>query len=355
MSSSITFSRWPVTDLYEGVIGHRSVVDLLESDIASPAHAYLFVGPPGVGKEFVALRFGAGLLVDPDADAEAQARTLRLAMARTHPDLVVVEAEGATSLGVDQAREVVRRASLRPVESQRTVFLFPEAGTMTESAANALLKTLEEPSPRAIFLLVAESEDDFPPTVASRCRTVQMGRVPLPEMVDALVALGVEEEKANGLAVVAGGRPGLALALMTRPEVAGFRKLWLSVPARVTSSPGHSQRLASEILDQLTPLVDDSVSEDLSKEQAQRARRRVEMSLLVSGLEILASWYTDSASMQLGGPIRNSDVELTQLTDVSPRRAVRSAELTLNAVVDLQANLRRELVLTNLFASLGAD
>jgi hypothetical protein len=77
------------------------------------------------------------------------------------------------------------------------------------------------------------------------------------------------------------------------------------------------------------------------------------MSLLVSGLEILASWYADSAALQLGGPIRNSDLDLASLTDVAPRRAVSSAEAVLDAVVDIQANLRRELVLANLFASLG--
>ena len=79
------------------------------------------------------------------------------------------------------------------------------------------------------------------------------------------------------------------------------------------------------------------------------------MSLIVTGLEILASWYADAASLQVGGPIRNTDVDLGHLTDVSPRRAVRSAELALEAVSDIQANLRRELVLTNLFAELGAD
>ena len=78
------------------------------------------------------------------------------------------------------------------------------------------------------------------------------------------------------------------------------------------------------------------------------------MSLLVSGLEILASWYSDSASLQLGGPIRNTDVQLAAFTDVSPRKAVTSAEDVLDAVVDIQSNLRRELVLANLFSSLGS-
>ena len=116
-----------------------------------------------------------------------------------------------------------------------------------------------------------------------------------------------------------------------------------------------SHRLAGEVLEELAPLVDDSVPDDLPKDKAQRARRRAEMSLLVSGLEILASWYSDSASLQLGGPIRNSDLDLASLTEVSPRRAVSSAEAVLDAVVDIQGNLRRELVLANLFSELGSD
>jgi hypothetical protein len=339
-----------MTDLFADVIGHEGVVDLVRSELEHPAQAYLFVGPQSVGKEFVALRFATGLL-----GGATDERTRRLALMRAHPDLTVLEPEGATSLGVDQAREVVARASLAPVEAPRTVFFFPDAGSMTEQAANALLKTLEEPTSQTVFLLVAESEDDFPPTVASRCRSVHMGRVPLPELAVSLVERGLSEEAAEGVAVVSGGRPGLALALMSQPEVARFRQMWLSIPSQVTPHPGDGQRLAMEVLAELAPLVDQSVPDDMPKDKAQRARRRSEMSLLVSGLEILASWYSDSASLQLGGPIRNSDLDLAAFTDVAPRRAVSSAEAILDAVVDIQANLRRELVLANLFSSLGSE
>ena len=331
---------------FSGIIGHDRVIELLDTELEHPAQAYLFVGPSSVGKAAVASRFAAALLTGEGAQ--------RKAMAGTHPDLIVVEPEGAVSLGVDQAREVVRKASLAPIESERMVFLFPEAGSMTEQAANSLLKTLEEPSPSAVFILVAESEEDLPMTVASRCRSIQLGRVPSSQVIDALIARGLPADTAEGLALVSGGRPGLALALMTRPEVARFRDLWLSVPGQVTPHPGDGQRLATSILDELAPLVQEAIPEEASKERAQRARRRVEMSLIISGLEILASWYTDAAALQMGAPIRNRDLDLTALTDVSPRRAVQCAEMALDAVVDIQANLRRELVLANLFAGLGS-
>lgn len=339
-----------MTDLFSDMIGHGSVIELLRSELDHPAQAYLLVGPQSVGKEALAVRFAAGLLGGVSDD-----RARRLALERAHPDLRVLEPEGATSLGVDQAREVVSRASLTPVEAPRSVFLFPDAGAMTEQAANALLKTLEEPSAQVVFLLVAESEDEFPPTVASRCRTIHVGRVPQPELVGALMDRGLDEDAANGVAVVSGGRPGLALALMSQPEVARFREMWLAIPSKVTPHPGDGQRLATVVLEELAPLVEDSVPDDLPKDKAQRARRRAEMSLLVSGLEILASWYSDSASLQLGGPIRNSDLDLASFTDVAPRRAVTSAEAILDAVVDIQSNLRRELVLANLFSELGSE
>jgi hypothetical protein len=174
-------------------------------------------------------------------------------------------------------------------------------------------------------------------------------------VVAALVERGLGEAEAEGVAMVSGGRPGLALALMSQPEVARFREMWLSIPGHVTPRPGDGQRLAMGVLAELAPLVEQSVPEDVPKDKAQRARRRAEMSLLVSGLEILASWYSDAASLQLGGPIRNSDLDLAAFTDVAPRRAVSSAEKVLDAVVDIQANLRRELVLTNLFSSLGSE
>jgi DNA polymerase-3 subunit delta' len=344
-----------VSGLFDDVIGHERVVELLESELASPSQAYLFVGPSSIGKSMMAVRFAAGLLDPPEGSEEARDRSMRLALAQSHPDLVVVEPQGVASIGVDQAREVVRKASMAPVEGARTVFLIPEAGTLTEQAANALLKTLEEPGATVVFLLVAESEDQFPATIASRCRVVRMGRVPDEVLTEALVARGLEPARAGGLAVVSAGRPGLALALMTRPEVASFREFWLSIPAKVTARPGDAQRLAGLVLEEIAPLVDDSVPGGLDKDATQRHKRRIEMSLLVTGLEILASWYADAASLQVGGPIRNTDVDLNHFTDVSPRKAVHGAELALAAVVDIQANLRRELVLTNLFAELGAD
>lgn len=339
-----------MTGWFEGVVGHRRVIDLLEREVLEPANAYLFVGAASVGKATVARHFATALLC-PTGDPTCN--ICRRARSGNHADLVPVRPEGKTTLGVEQARAVVSQAAMSPVEGERKVFLFEEAGLMTEQAANALLKTLEEPTPTTVFILVAESEDELPPTVASRCRTVHFGRVPERELVDSLTGAGVEDETAAGLARVAGGRPGLAMSLVNSPQAVEFRALWLSIPARVTARPGDAQRLAEEVLEAMAPMVAETVGDEEVKERKERAQRRAELALLTSGLEILASWYADSASLQHGGPVRNTDVPLAELTDVAPAKAVENAEAVLDAAVDLTLNLRRQLLLANLFARLA--
>jgi len=331
----------------EGIIGHARVLDLLEQEVAAPAGAYLFVGASGVGKSKVARAFAAAL-VCPDAGAhDGECRVCRMVGAGTYPDVVLIAPEERQSIGVDQARITIQKAMLRPVEAERKVFLLEEAGSMTEQAANSLLKTLEEPTATTVFLLVTESEDDLPITVASRCRTVHFGRVDETELSAALVAAGMDPAQADALARTSGGRPGLALSLASNEEVAGFRSMWLAIPARVTDRPGECFVLAQEMLDKADELIGDDAENAAQK-------RRARQQLLVTGLEILATWYADAASIQLGGPIRNRDLAAADLTAISPRRAVRNAERILDAVTDLRANLRPQLLLTSLFASLGS-
>ncbi|HAX81566.1 MAG TPA: DNA polymerase III subunit delta', partial [Actinobacteria bacterium] len=124
---------------FEGIVGHEHVLELLAAEAVRPAHAYLFVGPGSVGKAAVARRFAAQLLCQDDPGCR------RRVLADLHPDLILVEPDGRTGLGVERARETVARAVLTPVEADHKVFLFEDAGAMNEEAANALLKTLEEP------------------------------------------------------------------------------------------------------------------------------------------------------------------------------------------------------------------
>ncbi len=347
----------------EGIIGHRATIETLQREAPAPNHTYLFVGPPNVGKATVAVAFAAELVGVSEASRD---RVMR----HSHPDVVVLGPEGRSSLGVDQARSAIRTAGLRPVEADRKVIIFDDASLMTEAAANALLKTLEEPPPDTVFIVVVSSEDDLPATVASRSRIIRFSRVSQALIVAALIDRGVDEEQATITARITGGSPGLALDLATNPDIKEFRRRWLSVPGEVSSRTGDGFRLAKEMVDAHAPLLkgikkrrEEEIRELKAREPetptsgleaaAKRELRSTGNALLIAGLEMLASWYMDSASVQLGGKRRNPDIPTTDLAMVPLDRAVHSAELTMDAAVQIRRQQRPGLVLTWLFTSLG--
>ncbi len=345
---------------FGGIIGHRGVVEFLRREIDRPAQSYLFVGPSNVGKSTIARKFAAALMCGDDPGC------FNRVMAGIHPDLVLIEPEGRASITVDQARRVVSQATRTPLESDRKLFLFEEGGMMNDEAANALLKTLEEPTSATVFVIVAETEDDLPSTVASRCRTVVFGRVSESEVTEGLVALGVAEEQATEAARIAGGRPGLALALATEPQVAVYRRLWLSIPLRLGEHPGDAFRLADETMESVQPLLAalkqrqqderDALGDDAPKsfrDRQTRELKRATDALYVTGLEILASFYRDVAAAQFGVPVRNTDVRIAALSSMTPRQAVVGVERVLSAIESLAANQRPQLAFANLFAELS--
>ncbi|MGI9608778.1 MAG: ATP-binding protein [Acidimicrobiia bacterium] len=348
--------------VFADVIGHDKLTALLAAELAHPSHAYLFVGPSGVGKGTVARRFAAALLCGDDGGC------LRRALSRSHPDIVNLEPEGRTSITVDQARQAVGLASLAPYESTRKVFLLEEGGLLNDEAANALLKTLEEPTRSTIFIIAAESEDDLPETVQSRCRTVVFGRVTDEEIVAGLTGRGIDQEQAEQAARVAGGRPGLAIALATNDEAARYRHTWLSIPSRLSEHPGDAYLLADEVTKAADPLLaslkarqdkdakqmeSDGVADRRMKDRHEREMKRATSSLYVSGLEILASFYRDAAAAQLGAAVRNPDIQGTALTRVTPARAVANSERVLDAIDALRSNQRPQLAFAALFSDLG--
>ncbi len=347
--------------MFTEIIGHTRLTQLLNAELTGPAQAYLFVGPSGVGKARVARIFAAGLLCPSDGVHDAPCRSCRRVESGNHPDLVLVEPDGAASVGVDQVRSTILAANLAPVEGARKVFIIDEASTMTDGAANALLKTLEEPSRSTHFILVAESEEDLPPTVGSRCRVLQFGRVSEGLVAAGLAERGVDARRAGEAARISSGRPGLAILLATGDRIADFRATWIGVPPRVTSDPGDAGRVAAEMTASTEPLLEsirvrhgeEAVTTKRDKDRQQRELRRAGMELLANGLEILASVYADSASAQFGGPIRNTDLPMADLIAATPHDAVRNAEKCLEAVVALRRNQRPHLVLTALVMDLA--
>lgn len=163
---------------FRGIKGQERAVAFLSRTLESGrlAQAYLFLGPEGVGKKAVALRFAQAINCQAGAvDRPCGCGACRKIDAGSHPDVrVVVPLEDKTAIGIDQIRDVMKDAALKPYEGAKKVYIIDGAGRMKREAQSAFLKTLEEPSGgRTVFILIAERAEDLFPTIVSRAETVR--------------------------------------------------------------------------------------------------------------------------------------------------------------------------------------
>ena len=193
--------------IFASLIGHETAREVLTRALRGEhlAHAYLFVGPDGVGKSTVARALLAAFLqVDPTA-------------LETHPDFVAIErlsdektGKEKTQIRVDQVRAVTERLAMSSFSGRKGVWI-EEADRLHPAAANALLKTLEEPQGRVLFLLRASSSESVLPTIASRCQVLRFHLVSKEKMEAGLKMRGLAADEAQAIAAGAAGRPGWAL------------------------------------------------------------------------------------------------------------------------------------------------
>ncbi len=202
------------------LLGHEWAVDMLRQHAArgEVRHAYLFCGPPGLGRRTLALRLAQALNCTKPIAAGVPCGTCRDCKqieAMQHPDMNVIQAdsEGGT-LKVDQVREVQHALSLKPYQAKYRVALFLRFQEANDNAANALLKTLEEAPAHAILLLTADTPEQLLPTIVSRCEILRLRALPVSAIESDLLERGVDEERARLLAHISGGRPGYARKLI---------------------------------------------------------------------------------------------------------------------------------------------
>ena len=243
------------TGVWADLIGQERVVEVLQRAVGASevdgnrhamTHAWLFTGPPGSGRSNAARAFAAALQCPRGGCGDCNTCTTVLSGA--HPDVTLVRTE-QLSIGVDEVRDLVRRAAMAPTLGPLQVLVVEDADRVTERGADALLKSIEEPAPRTIWLLCAPTADDVVVTIRSRCRRVELS-TPSEAAIAELLARrdGVEPALAAEVARIAQGHIGRARALARNQAARERRRQVLAIPSALTSL-GACLRAAAELVD----------------------------------------------------------------------------------------------------------
>jgi DNA polymerase III subunit delta' len=190
---------------FSRVIGHENIVALLKRALKADriAHAYLFHGTEGCGMKQVALTLIEAVFCGSD-DGCGTCSSCRKVSGQQHPDLHVLEPDGAF-IKIDQIRGLQRELAYRPFEAQKKACIIERAERMNPAAANAFLKTLEEPPGDALLILLTTHAEGILPTILSRCQQLRFAPLPLDTIATQLQESGIAEEQARVAAALAGG------------------------------------------------------------------------------------------------------------------------------------------------------
>ncbi len=310
---------------FSEIVGHRTAIDLLRRCVrsGSAAHAYLFTGMPGVGKFALAHAFASALTCrTPTEEGEAcgECDSCRRFAQGVHPEVHIIEPyseqtliwqlwEGHSTPREAKAHQVgilSRTLNFAPNFGRHLVYIFTRAETLTEAAANSLLKSVEEPPPYAVFLLLAPMPDDVIETIRSRCQWVPLYPVDTEQIAQWLVMRhSVEASLAQRCALISQGCPGRAWSLATQPQAL---RLWdaLAELAYQIATEQQGPVPALQMAERLRQLasVDITVPEDAdSPADASRSKAPTRGALLLA-VDALATWFRDALWLASGGDAR---------------------------------------------------
>ena len=324
----------------------------------TPSHAYLLGGPAGSGKREAARAFAAELLAEGAPDPDNARHRVR---AGAHPDLTWVTPSGAHEMRRDDIGDaVVGAAAHTPFEARRRVFVLERADTMNDQAANALLKTLEEPPSYVVLLLLTDRPGQVLPTIASRCQPVRFDAPPPGALAERLRREGVAAATAEACARLALGDGDKARALAANPALRAAAEAFARAPLHGraatdkpwgallglardrgrTAETALQEALAAEL--ELLPAKDRRKRESEYADRIRRARRRAETEALDHALQLAGLWYRDLACAAAGA------AELAHHADRADELAADAAErdpAALRRAVDLVEDTRARLAL----------
>lgn len=327
-----------MTTAWEELTGQEAAIAALRDAAADPeamTHSWLITGPPGSGRSNLAFAFATALLQGsssgPDGDHAAAARTAAQVAARTHPDLAVLATDRVV-ITIEEVRQLVAQSQFSPSIAPYRVIIIEDADRMTERTSNVLLKALEEPPPRTVWVLCAPSAADLIPTIRSRVRVVRL-RVPsVAEVAELLVRRdGIEPALAERAAREAQTHIGMALRLATDPEARERRARTLQLALGVQSVSG-----AVAVAEQLVAIA----TEDAKALTAERDEEERSAALRSLGLEPGAT---------VPPALRAS---LRALEDDQKRRATRSVRDGIDRVLVDLMSLYRDLLMLQLGSGL---
>lgn len=313
------------------LVGQEPAVEVLSAAAGGDGmtHAWLFTGPPGSGRSVAARAFAAALECENGTGC-GECTGCRTALSGTHADVRVVEPEGL-SISVADMRALVQTAARRPATGRWQIVIIADADRLTEGASNALLKAVEEPPKRTVFLLCAPSDhpEDVMVTIRSRCRLVQLRTPPPPAIARVLIERdGIETERAQWAASVCGGHVGRARRLARDDAARARRADVLRIPVSL-KRPDDVFAFADVLIKAAEA---DAVAESVVRDEAEESELRVAMG-------------GDGTGRGVAGAKRSADAAVTQLKKRQKSRATRTQRDTIDlALVDLAGFYRDVLV-----------